>query len=109
MADITVTQAAQKRIKKNREQRKDEKLNLRVTVQAGGCSGFEYIFKHDADMNDDDTLFDECVVIDEISLNLLKGSEIDYVEELIGADFKINNPNAVSGCGCGTSFSITGF
>tara|TARA_A100001391_G_C4854810_1_gene220778 strand:- start:123 stop:452 length:330 start_codon:yes stop_codon:yes gene_type:complete len=82
---------------------------LRVGVEGGGCSGFSYTFALDADVREDDQLIERDgakVVIDEASLPFLDGSEIDYVDELIGAAFKIHNPNATAACGCGTSFSI---
>ncbi len=82
---------------------------LRVEVIGGGCSGFSYRFGFDDKVNADDLLLERegarCV-IDEASLPFLAGSEIDYVEELIGASFKIHNPNATAACGCGTSFSV---
>ena len=82
---------------------------LRVGVEGGGCSGFSYTFDLDAEVREDDQLIERDgakVVIDEASLPFLEGSEIDYVDELIGAAFKIHNPNATAACGCGTSFSI---
>lgn len=82
---------------------------LRVGVEGGGCSGFSYTFDLDAEVNEDDAVIERDgakVVIDEASLPFLEGSEIDYVDELIGAAFKIHNPNATAACGCGTSFSI---
>ena len=82
---------------------------LRVAVNGGGCSGFSYAFDF-ADAAEPDDLVVERdgakVVIDEMSLEFLSGSEIDFVDELIGASFKIHNPNATASCGCGTSFSI---
>lgn len=108
MSEITVTDAAIKRIMQQREAKGDEALMLRVEVRAGGCSGFEYRFQLDNQKQDDDHIFADVVVVDESSMALLKGSEIDFVDELIGSDFKINNPNATMGCGCGTSFAITG-
>jgi iron-sulfur cluster insertion protein len=82
---------------------------LRVGVDAGGCSGFQYQFDL-VDAVEDDDLKVECdgaaALVDVISLALLKGSEIDYVDELAGAEFRIRNPNAKSSCGCGVSFSI---
>jgi iron-sulfur cluster insertion protein len=84
-------------------------LILRVAVEAGGCSGFQYQFDL-IDASDDDDLRIErdgaAAVVDVISLALLKGSEIDFVDELAGAEFRIRNPNAKSSCGCGVSFSI---
>ncbi len=82
---------------------------LRVEVIGGGCSGFSYRFGFADKVNDDDLLLEldgaRCVV-DEASLPFLENSEIDFVEELIGASFRIHNPNATSACGCGTSFSV---
>ncbi len=82
---------------------------LRVSVEGGGCSGFQYKFDFAAAPNDDDIVLERDgakIVIDSISVDLLEGSEIDYTNELIGSAFKIHNPNAVAACGCGTSFSI---
>jgi iron-sulfur cluster insertion protein len=82
---------------------------LRIAVLGGGCSGFQYDIKLDASRNEDDLVIAEggaVVVIDSVSLDYLKGAEIDYVDEMIGASFKIKNPIAVSSCGCGTSFSV---
>lgn len=83
---------------------------LRVEVLGGGCSGFQYRFDFDASSPaDDDVLYEKegaQVVVDPSSLELLKGSLLDYIEELGGAAFEIRNPNAKSSCGCGNSFSI---
>lgn len=82
---------------------------LRVAVDGGGCSGFSYRYEFADAQNADDLLIERDgarIVIDEMSLEFLEGSEIDYSRELIGAAFKINNPNAIAKCGCGTSFSI---
>ena len=82
---------------------------LRVAVDGGGCSGFSYRFDFADAREEDDLLIENGeagVVIDEVSLPFLEGSEIDYVHELIGSAFKVRNPNAVANCGCGTSFSI---
>jgi iron-sulfur cluster insertion protein len=106
---ITLTDNFVKRLKYLREQEKTPELMLRIQVNGGGCQGFEYEFKTDTAKNDNDRLFEKdgvAVVVDEISLPYLEGSEIDYVDDLIGAHFKINNPNATSSCGCGTSFSV---
>ncbi|MAZ98772.1 MAG: iron-sulfur cluster insertion protein ErpA [Rhodospirillaceae bacterium] len=86
-----------------------EKKFMRVAVEGGGCSGFQYIFKFDTERNNDDLVFEKNgveVVVDETSLELVTGGRLDYVEELIGSYFQIANPNASSSCGCGTSFSI---
>ena len=84
-------------------------LRFRVQVSGGGCSGFQYGFCFDDARNEDDHVFVHNgieVVVDGVSLDLLDRAEIDYVEELIGASFQVRNPNAVSSCGCGSSFSI---
>lgn len=82
---------------------------LRLEVIGGGCSGFSYRFGFAHQANSDDLIVRRDgagAVIDAASLPFLEGAEIDYVDEIIGASFKVNNPNAVSGCGCGTSFSV---
>ncbi len=84
-------------------------LMLRVVVSGGGCAGFQYGFDFDDRTADDDRVFEQNgvrVVIDEMSLEFLKDSELDYVEDLIGSYFAVKNPNATSQCSCGTSFSI---
>lgn len=106
---ITLTDNFVKRLKEIQTQEKSPDLMLRIQVDGGGCQGFEYSFKPDTQKNDDDHLFEKdgvAVLVDEISLPYLEDSEIDYVDDLIGAHFKINNPNATSSCGCGTSFSV---
>lgn len=82
---------------------------LRLAVTGGGCSGFQYNFTLDDSRLDDDLVIrrDEAtVLVDPVSLEFLKGSEIDFVDDLIGAAFKVINPNATSSCGCGTSFAV---
>lgn len=82
---------------------------LRVAVNGGGCSGFQYEFAITGERNPDDLALEKngvTVLVDEISLQYMAGSEIDYADELIGASFKIVNPNATVSCGCGTSFSV---
>jgi iron-sulfur cluster insertion protein len=82
---------------------------LRVAVSGGGCSGFQYGFQLDDRRHDDDRVFSHAgavVVVDEISLDLLNGAEIDFVEDLVGSYFAVRNPNATSTCGCGTSFAV---
>ena len=82
---------------------------LRVAVNGGGCSGFQYAFDIVSNRNDDDFEIEKSgvvVLVDEISAEYMKNSEIDFSDELIGAAFKINNPNATANCGCGTSFSL---
>jgi iron-sulfur cluster assembly accessory protein len=82
---------------------------LRVAVNGGGCSGFQYAFDITAERNDDDIGIEKngiTVLIDSVSLDFLKDSKIDFVDDLIGQSFKIENPNATASCGCGTSFSL---
>jgi iron-sulfur cluster insertion protein len=84
-------------------------LMLRLAVSGGGCSGFSYGFSLDENVTGDDKVFEfhgAKLVVDDTSLELLAGSEIDYVEDLLASSFRITNPNAKSTCGCGTSFSI---
>lgn len=82
---------------------------LRLAVTGGGCSGFQYNFALDDTKLDDDLVIERdgaTVLVDPVSLDFLKGSEIDFVDDLIGASFKVVNPNATSSCGCGTSFAV---
>jgi iron-sulfur cluster assembly accessory protein len=82
---------------------------LRVSVEGGGCSGFSYKFDLTGDARDDDIVIEKNnakVLIDSLSLVYMAGSEIDFVDDLLGQSFQIKNPNAVASCGCGTSFSI---
>ena len=82
---------------------------FRIMVSGGGCAGFQYGFSLDAVIHEDDRVFEDkgvTLVVDDASLSLLEGVEINYVEELIGSSFQIKNPNASSSCGCGSSFSI---
>ena len=82
---------------------------LRVSVEGGGCSGFQYKFNLVGDREADDLVIQNGaarVLIDPLSLGYLAGAEIDFVDDLIGAAFKVRNPNATAGCGCGTSFSV---
>ena len=104
---IEVTETAQNHISKILI---SENSNyFRITVLGGGCAGFQYKFDFSKEVNNDDVLFEyknAKVLIDKTSIELIKGSKIDYVNELIGSSFKITNPQASSSCGCGTSFSI---
>ncbi len=82
---------------------------LRLSVEGGGCSGFQYKFDMDRQQAPDDMVVRRdgaLVLIDQVSLKFLAGSEIDYVDDLIGASFRVNNPNAKASCGCGTSFAL---
>ena len=87
----------------------DKARYFRITVLGGGCAGFQYKFDFDNSKKNDDVIIKTKkvnILIDNTSLNFIKGSKIDYVTELIGSSFKIKNPQAASSCGCGTSFSI---
>ena len=82
---------------------------LRVSVEGGGCSGFQYKFDMETTQEADDVVIRRdgaVVLIDQVSLGFLTGSQIDFVDDLIGASFKIENPNATAACGCGTSFAL---
>ncbi|HMP61656.1 MAG TPA: iron-sulfur cluster assembly accessory protein [Phenylobacterium sp.] len=106
--DLTLSATAAQRLKAI-SQAEGRPVMLRVAVEGGGCSGFQYqLDLVDAPEPDDLRVERDGAValVDEISLVLLKGSEIDFVDELVGAEFKIRNPNAKSSCGCGVSFSI---
>ena len=85
--------------------KKDKGSFFRIAIKGGGCSGFQYEFTSDQSKSEDDLKF-ENILIDKTSADLLKGSEIDYVSELIGEQFKITNPQTKSSCGCGVSFSL---
>jgi iron-sulfur cluster assembly accessory protein len=105
---VTVSDRAARRIAKILT-REPAGSMLRVAVNGGGCSGFQYEFAITAERRADDLAIAKdgvTVLIDEVSLQYLAGSEIDYADELIGASFKIHNPNATASCGCGTSFSV---
>lgn len=108
--ELTISASAARRIAKLIDaEGKGEEMRLRVAVSGGGCSGFQYGFSIDDTRRDDDREFARDgvgVLIDEISLELLKGSELDFVEDLIGSYFVVKNPNASSTCGCGSSFSM---
>lgn len=106
---ITLTDSLVKRIHALRKQKDNAALMLRVQVNGGGCQGFEYAFDLTDSLADDDEVFEKDgvrVLVDSVSFPFLVGAEIDYVDDLVGAHFKINNPNASSSCGCGTSFSV---
>jgi iron-sulfur cluster insertion protein len=106
---IVVTENAARRIAVLKTQEQAESAFLRIAVSGGGCSGFQYGLSFDHRRNDDDSLFERdgvTVVVDDVSLGLLNGAEVDFVEDLMGASFQIRNPNAASSCGCGNSFSI---
>ena len=107
-SDIILTQNAAKRVAWIAERQKKPAI-LRLAVDGGGCAGFTYKFEL-ADSQDSDDLVTETdgvkLVVDPVSLELVKGSAVDFVEDLGGAAFRVTNPNAQSGCGCGSSFSV---
>ncbi len=106
-APLSISAAAARRLAKVLAA--DPGAALRVSVKGGGCSGFQYAFEIDATRADDDfvaTRDGVSVVVDPTSLEMLRGSELDFVDDLMGQAFKVKNPNAVASCGCGVSFSI---
>lgn len=109
VGSISVSANAAKRIAILLDNEDNSNQALRVTVSGGGCSGFQYGFAFETARADDDLVIERdgvVVLIDPVSAGYLDGSEIDYVEDLIGASFQVKNPNAASSCGCGTSFSL---
>jgi len=106
--DITLTAAAARRLKAIASE-EGRPLMLRVAVEGGGCSGFQYRFDLVETAEDDDLKIERdgaAALVDVVSLALLKGSQIDFADELAAAEFRVKNPNAKSSCGCGVSFSI---
>ena len=106
---VAISESAAKRVAFLREQENATDAFLRIAVSGGGCSGFQYGFSFDDTRQDGDQVFERDgvqVVVDDASLDLLNGAEIDFVEDMMGASFQIKNPNAASACGCGNSFSV---
>ena len=106
--NVTISERAAKRIGAILKSEGDGAM-LRISVEGGGCSGFQYKFDVERARADDDLVIERdsaVVLVDPSSVPFLAGSEVDFVDDLIGASFKIQNPNATSSCGCGTSFSI---
>lgn len=106
---IIITESAKEKIQDILAEENNPKLKLRMFVQGGGCSGFSYGFTLDEDQNEDDFVFEAgfaSVLIDSMSAIYVEGATVDYEETLMGSNFKIQNPKAVSTCGCGSSFSI---
>src|SRR5271169_6721682 len=107
-ASVTVSERAARRIGEILETEPPGSM-LRVSVEGGGCSGFQYKFDFVSARTDDDLVLARdgaTVLVDPVSVQYMAGAEIDFVDDLIGASFKINNPVAASSCGCGTSFSL---
>lgn len=106
---LRVSPSAARRIAQLIREDNANNLMLRVTVSGGGCSGFQYGFSLDSATTGDDVVFETDgvrVVVDTMSLDLLRGAELVYVDDLMGSYFKLDNPNAASTCGCGSSFSV---
>ncbi len=103
---LNIDDSAVKRIKELRTLQGKDALKLRVTVEGGGCSGFQYKLELTEEIGEKDDVFEDVVITDGISLPFLLGSTIKFKDELVGSEFVIDNPNATSGCGCGTSFSV---
>jgi len=106
---INLTERAANKVQSLIAEEGDKTLMLRLSVSGGGCSGFSYGFSLDSEITNDDRVYEfhgVKLVIDDMSLDLLGGSEIDYVEDLLASSFRVSNPNASSTCGCGTSFSL---
>jgi iron-sulfur cluster insertion protein len=106
---VTLTANAAKRVAVLKTQENASDAFLRLAVSGGGCSGFQYNFSFDRSRKADDLAFERdgvTLIIDEVSLDLVKGAQIDFVEDMMGASFQVKNPNAASSCGCGNSFSI---
>ena len=105
---ITLSERAARRIA-DILKTQDAPALFRVSVEGGGCSGFQYKFDLVTETSPDDVLVERDgarVVVDPISLGFMRGAELDFVDDLIGAQFKLNNPNVTAACGCGTSFSV---
>jgi iron-sulfur cluster insertion protein len=109
MSPFNFTDNAANKVKALIEEEGNPELKLRVFVTGGGCSGFQYGFTFDEVTNDDDMVMQKngvTLLIDPMSMQYMMGAEVDYTEGLEGAQFVIKNPNAVSTCGCGSSFSV---
>ena len=107
--EVLFTDSAAAKVRELLDEESNPALKLRVFVTGGGCSGFKYGFTFDEIVNDDDTQMAKngvILLIDAMSLQYLAGAEIDYKEDLEGAQFVIKNPNATTTCGCGSSFSV---
>ncbi len=107
-AKVDITESAARRLATLIAAEPGDGLMFRVAVTGGGCSGFQYNFSFDDTRQEDDLVFGRdgvTVLVDAVSLDLLKGAEIDYVEDLVGASFQVRNPNATASCGCGNSFA----
>ena len=109
MDPINLTESALTKLADIFAEENNPNLNLRVFVSGGGCSGFTYGFTFDEDINEDDFVIEKNTIkllVDQMSYQYLVGATIDYIEDIHGSQFSIKNPNAVSTCGCGSSFSV---
>lgn len=102
---ITLTESAKSKMADLLAEENNPKLKVRAFVQGGGCSGFQYGFTFDEEQNEDDFEIDSLVLVDVMSMQYLTGATIDYKDEIYGSQFVIQNPNATTTCGCGSSFS----
>ena len=108
MSEIILTERAARRIKEIMKAEPEGSM-LRISVNGGGCSGFQYAFDVERTRQDEDLVVERdgaAVLVDQVSLQYMEGSVIDFVDDLIGQSFKIENPHATASCGCGTSFSL---
>ncbi len=106
---VQMSESAVRRVSQLKSDKGSEALMLRVFVQGGGCSGFQYGFQFETEREEDDLVIengDVTVVVDPLSYQYLAGAEIDFLDDLLGSRFVVNNPNAATTCGCGSSFSI---
>ena len=108
-ADISISEAAVGRVNQLLKNRDNPDLMLRIYIQGGGCSGFQYGFQFDDQVQEDDVAVEHSgirMLVDMLSLQYLGGAEIDFKDDIMGSRFLVNNPNATTTCGCGSSFSI---
>jgi iron-sulfur cluster insertion protein len=108
MNQITIEESAADKLKALLEEEDDKNIKLRIFVEGGGCSGFQYGFTFDDNTNEDDFIIEEhgvTILVDSMSMQYLQGSNIGYKKSLMGEQFEIKNPNATSKCGCGSSFA----
>jgi len=106
---IEITESAMAKISDILSEENNPRVKLRTFVQGGGCSGFSYGFTLDEEQNEDDFVIEKSsvnILVDSMSMQYLQGATIDYKDELMGSNFTINNPNATTTCGCGSSFSV---
>jgi iron-sulfur cluster insertion protein len=108
-APVGLSERAAARVAALIKQQGNDELKLRLSVSGGGCSGFQYGFDFDQNQKPDDIVVERdgvTMLVDSMSLLYLMGSEVDFVEDLVGASFQVVNPNASSSCGCGSSFAV---